>query len=81
MAMAAIADGNAYLDILSKDSDELALLANDLLINVTSFFRDLAAFDPLAEQVIPDLVGPDAPDQPRRVWVAGCSMVVISTAT
>jgi two-component system, chemotaxis family, CheB/CheR fusion protein len=73
MAMAAIADGNRYLDILAKDSGELGLLANDLLINVTSFFRDPKAFDLLAEKVIPNLAGRDEPDQPLRVWVAGCS--------
>ena len=47
MAMAAIdADGMAqYLKILQRDQVELDLLAKDLLINVTSFFRDAEIFD------------------------------------
>jgi two-component system CheB/CheR fusion protein len=73
MAMAAILDGGRYLDILKEDSAELELLASDVLINVTSFFRDLKAFEVLAEQVVPDLVRRHAADRPLRVWVAGCS--------
>jgi two-component system CheB/CheR fusion protein len=75
MAMAAVeADDMAqYLDILRGDSGELDLLAKDLLINVTSFFRDPKVFDLLAEKVVPDLVRKHAPDQPLRVWIAGCS--------
>ncbi len=73
MAMAAIADGGRYLDILAQDSGELDRLAKDLLINVTSFFRDPTAFDLLAEQIVPELVRRHEADQPLRVWVAGCS--------
>src|SRR6202044_2717854 len=49
------------------------LLAKDLLINVTSFFRDPKVFDFLAEKIIPDLVRSHTPDHPLRIWVAGCS--------
>jgi len=49
------------------------LLAKDLLINVTSFFRDSKAFEVLAEEVIPDLVHRHPSDRPLRIWVAGCS--------
>jgi len=73
MAMAAIVDGNRYLDLLGKDAAELELLAADLLINVTSFFRDPKAFEVLADEVLPDLVGQHQLDRPLRVWVAGCS--------
>jgi two-component system CheB/CheR fusion protein len=75
MAMAAIdTDGmERYLEILRNDANELELLARDLLINVTSFFRDRPAFDLLAEKIIPDLVRGRAPDQPLRIWIAGCS--------
>ena len=52
---------------------ELDLLAKDLLINVTSFFRDPKVFDFLAEKVVPDLVRSQAPDHPLRIWIAGCS--------
>ena len=53
MAMAAINDGGRYLELLREDPDELELLAKDLLINVTSFFRDPEAFDLLAEKMFP----------------------------
>jgi two-component system CheB/CheR fusion protein len=62
-----------YLQILRSDTGELDLLAKDLLINVTSFFRDPLVFDVLAEKVIPDLVRGQPPDQPIRIWVVGCS--------
>ena len=52
---------------------ERELLAKDLLINVTHFFRDPAAFDLLAETVIPDLVQRQTLDRPLRIWVPGCS--------
>lgn len=66
-------DMDRYLDLLRGDTGELDLLANDLLINVTSFFRDPKVFDLLAEKIIPDLVRGHASDQPLRVWIAGCS--------
>ena len=73
MAMAAIDDSDRYLDMLREDAGELELLAKDLLINVTSFFRDPKAFELLAEKVIPELVRRQPPDRPLRIWVAGCS--------
>jgi two-component system CheB/CheR fusion protein len=73
MAMAAIVDGHRYLDILGQDSGELDLLAKDVLINVTSFFRDPKAFELLAEQIVTDLVRRHEVDRPLRIWVAGCS--------
>jgi two-component system, chemotaxis family, CheB/CheR fusion protein len=73
MAMAGIEDGKRYLDVLTKDPAELQRLANDLLINVTRFFRDPKAFELLAEKIVPDLVRAQPPDRPIRVWVAGCS--------
>jgi two-component system CheB/CheR fusion protein len=75
MIMAAIdpADTDRYVGMLRDDQNELALLARDLLINVTSFFRDPHVFDLLAEKTIPDLVQHHAPDTPVRIWIAGCS--------
>jgi two-component system CheB/CheR fusion protein len=75
MAMAAIAtdDVYLYLDVLRGDPHELDLLAKDLLINVTGFFRDPNVFDLLAETVVPGLIRNRPPDQAIRVWVAGCS--------
>lgn len=74
MAMAAIEpDGiDRYLEILRSDSRERELLAKDLLISVTRFFRDPTAFNFLARKVLPDLIDHHASDQPLRVWIAGC---------
>ncbi len=73
MAMAAIADRDRYLDMLGQDRGEAELLAKDLLINVTGFFRDPKAFEVLAEKIVPDLLRRQLPGQPLRVWMAGCS--------
>jgi two-component system CheB/CheR fusion protein len=75
MAMAAIEtdDMDGYLDVLRSDETELGLLAKELLIHVTGFFRDAKVFDTLAEKIVPDLVRRQPPDQPLRVWIAGCS--------
>jgi hypothetical protein len=61
------------LQVLREASGERELLAKDLLINVTHFFRDPAAFDLLGEQIIPELVQRQTLDRPLRVWVPGCS--------
>jgi two-component system CheB/CheR fusion protein len=73
MALAAVDDMGRYLEMLRQDSGEIELLAKDLLINVTSFFRDPSAFELLAKEVIPDLVDRHVSDRPLRIWVAGCS--------
>src|SRR3984957_15016568 len=73
MALAGVDDSGRYLDMLRQDAGELELLAKDLLINVTSFFRDSTAFELLAKDVIPDLVHRHPSDRPLRIWVAGCS--------
>jgi len=67
------ADKSAYLEVLRQNNDELVLLAKDLLINVTKFFRDSAVFRLLADKIIPGLILNHPADQPLRVWIAGCS--------
>ncbi len=62
-----------YLDTLKVDPKELDLLAKDLLINVTSFFRDPKVFEQLRAKIIPDLIAGQPADQPLRIWIAGCS--------
>jgi len=66
-------DMDQYLSILQGDPDERENLAKDLLINVTSFFRDKQVFDALKDTIIPDIVKAHKSDQPIRVWIAGCS--------
>ncbi len=62
-----------YYAMLRADRAELDALASDLLIHVTSFFRDRAVFDVLEQTIIPDLVRSNQAGQSLRVWVAGCS--------
>ena len=75
MDIAKIEPGNFadYLALLRGDAAERDLLAEDLLINVTSFFRDPAAFELLASRVIPDLIRDHPADRALRMWVVGCS--------
>jgi two-component system, chemotaxis family, CheB/CheR fusion protein len=75
MAMVPIESGgmDRYLALLRSDSRELEFLAKDLLIHVTSFFRDPKVFDVLADRIIPDLIRRHNSDQPLRIWIAGCS--------
>jgi two-component system CheB/CheR fusion protein len=75
MAIAAIApnDMGEYFDLLRRDRGELDLLASDLLINVTSFFRDPKVFDLVGDKFLPDLLKSHLPERPLRAWIAGCS--------
>jgi two-component system, chemotaxis family, CheB/CheR fusion protein len=75
MALASIpvTDMATYLAVLKKDATELSLLATDLLINVTSFFRDPKVFELLAKTILPDIVRAHPEDRPLRIWIAGCS--------
>ena len=62
-----------YVNYLTKNPDESKLLAKEVLIGVTSFFRDPDYFEVLKEIVIKRLVSASHPDDEVRVWVAGCS--------
>ncbi|MEW4489802.1 PAS domain-containing protein [Thalassoglobus sp. JC818] len=62
-----------YLGYLQHHSEEAQVLFRELLIGVTSFFRDPDAFESLRRDVLPSLfVGRD-PEDPVRIWVAGCA--------
>ena len=62
-----------YVNYLSNNPEEAKLLAKEVLIGVTSFFRDADYFDTLKEKVIKPLVKDTARSNQIRVWVAGCS--------
>ncbi|MBF0588480.1 MAG: PAS domain-containing protein [Magnetococcales bacterium] len=62
-----------YVKYLQKDREEVKTLFKELLIGVSSFFRDREVFDLLEERVIPDLIKDRGPDQPLRIWVPGCA--------
>jgi two-component system CheB/CheR fusion protein len=62
-----------YLKRLDEDPHEVRRLYGDLLVGVTSFFRDVEPFDALKDVVLPRLLENRAPDSRVRVWVAGCA--------
>jgi two-component system CheB/CheR fusion protein len=62
-----------YSARLETDSDELMALQRDLLIGVTSFFRDPESFERLKKTVFPRIVQGRAANDGIRVWVAGCA--------
>lgn len=62
-----------YLDFLKHNPEEAQALFDDLLISVTTFFRDPDAWDALARDVIPDLFDRREPDQKIRVWSPACA--------
>ncbi len=62
-----------YARVLQEDPAEVETLFRELLIGVTSFFRDPDAFGVLEREVIPRLFAEREPDSPIRVWVCGCS--------
>jgi two-component system CheB/CheR fusion protein len=62
-----------FIDRLRKDPREVDLLFRDLLIGVTSFFRDPESFGALEKEVIPRLFEGKGPDDTVRVWVPGCA--------
>jgi two-component system, chemotaxis family, CheB/CheR fusion protein len=64
---------NKYLEYLRGDGTEQDALFQDLLIPVTSFFRDPIVFDNLCHSVFPQLLKSKPKDQPLRIWIAGCS--------
>ena len=66
-------DPQAYLELLRASPQEVALLARELLIGVTAFFRDEAVWQGLREQALPALLRQRPPGEPFRAWVAGCS--------
>jgi two-component system CheB/CheR fusion protein len=63
----------AYVQRLRTDSAECAALANDLLINVTSFFRDPKTFAHLEADALPGLIAAHDGKGHLRAWCAGCS--------
>jgi two-component system, chemotaxis family, CheB/CheR fusion protein len=67
------AEVKKYLNRLHEDPDEAETLAKDLLIHVTSFFRDPKTFDYLTHDVLPKLIEKHMDDKSIRIWIAGCS--------
>lgn len=62
-----------YAQYLQSHPGEVNALYEEILIHVTSFFRDPDVFDLLKERVFPAIMQSKPADAPIRIWVAGCS--------
>lgn len=65
-------DLDSYVRYLNENPSEVRELFHDILINVTSFFREPKAFDALTEKVFPEITKLQE-RSPVRIWVPGCS--------
>ena len=62
-----------YSELLGQANEEVDLLYQDLLINVTGFFRDSDAFMYLKKTVLPRLIKSKSQGETLRIWVAACA--------
>ena len=62
-----------YSEFLEADATESDFLYQDLLINVTSFFRDTDAFSLLKSTILPELLKSKEAGETLRIWVAACA--------
>ena len=73
MSDAGVVGYRAYVDFLEVHPEEFAALFNTILINVTSFFRDPPAWELIARDALPGILGNKGEDEPVRVWSAACA--------
>jgi two-component system CheB/CheR fusion protein len=73
MVQHCIEDESVYARYLRENPKETQLLFKELLINVTSFFRDPEAFAVLKQTILPSLLAGKPAGYDFRVWVAGCA--------
>ncbi|HYE99372.1 MAG TPA: chemotaxis protein CheB, partial [Planctomycetota bacterium] len=73
LAVHGLARASDYLAYLDKNRHEVEGLLEDLLIHVTSFFRDAATFEGLCESVFSGILESKRPGDAIRIWVPGCS--------
>lgn len=62
-----------YLRVLQHNPGEVRALYQDLLVTVTAFFREPEVFTALRHTLFPQLLAHRSPDDPLRIWVAGCA--------
>ena len=62
-----------YKEFLRAHPKEIEALYNDMLIGVTSFFREASTFAALKETVFPNLVNNRSSKDPIRIWIPGCA--------
>jgi len=73
MSVNQISELRSYVRYLQQNPLEIETLFKELLIGVTNFFRDPAAFETLREKVIPAIFDGRPRDRAVRIWVPGCS--------
>ncbi|HEX6865180.1 MAG TPA: chemotaxis protein CheB, partial [Thermoanaerobaculia bacterium] len=62
-----------YVRLLEEDRSEIDALFEDILINVTRFFREPEVFEELKRTVFPEILKGRTSAAPIRIWVPGCS--------
>ncbi len=73
MAAKRVADMAGYSALLDSEPEELTELFNDVLVRVTSFFRDPEVFESLKAEVFPAIMERRSDESPVRIWVPGCA--------
>jgi two-component system, chemotaxis family, CheB/CheR fusion protein len=73
MGLSALTKLTDYASLLREDPKEALALANDLMINVTGFFRDPEAWEALRNSVISPLCASRQDGEPIRAWVTACA--------
>ncbi len=63
----------SYIHVLQEDKAEMDALYRDVMVDVTSFFRDKEAFALLENEILPKIVDGKEPGDSIRMWVAGCA--------
>lgn len=72
MAARSMEDIEEYLEYVNKNTEELDLLFQDMLISVTSFFRDKDSFKALNEQLT-HIIEKKSVEDRIRIWIPGCA--------
>ncbi|MFV8373289.1 CheR family methyltransferase [Flavobacterium sp. LB2P6] len=62
-----------YVKLLLKKNNEIEILYTDLLINVTSFFRETETFQFLKTDLLAKLLNSKSSDETMRIWIPACS--------
>ncbi|MCC5830940.1 MAG: PAS domain-containing protein [Phycisphaeraceae bacterium] len=73
MSLRNVSEFDAYATLVREDAKEAASLFRDLMINVSSFFRNKEAWDELKHQVIDPLVAMREDGDRIRAWTVGCA--------
>ncbi len=73
LALRRIEELSDYISYLKDHREEIDALYQDILINVTNFFRNPGAFEALKQVAYPAILKDRAPGHPIRLWVPGCS--------